>query len=48
MWDIIQNFIIWSIVLTIVSFIIRSLFKIIIIAVVIALALYGLNYFDIF
>jgi len=48
MWDIIQNIIVFSIAMGIVRFLVKGIFKLLIIAVVIGLAIYGLNYFDIF
>lgn len=48
MWDIIQNFIVFSIAMTIVRFIFKGIIKLVLIGVVIALIIYGLNYAGIF
>ncbi|MEZ7619428.1 hypothetical protein [Staphylococcus epidermidis] len=44
MWDIIQNIIIFSIVITVARFIIKGIFKLIIIGIIIMLLIYGLDY----
>lgn len=43
MWDIIQNIIIFSIVMTIVRFLVKGIFKLILIGIVIVIIIYGIN-----
>lgn len=47
MWDIIQNIIIFSIVMTLARFIIRGIFKLIIIGIIIMFLIYSANYIGI-
>ncbi|MGP5096191.1 hypothetical protein [Staphylococcus equorum] len=48
MWDIVQNIVIFSVAMTIARFVIKSIFKLLLIGVVIALGIYGLNYIGLF
>lgn len=43
MWDIIQNIIIFSIVMTIVRLLVKGIFKLILIGIVIMIIIYGIN-----
>lgn len=48
MWDIIQNIIVFSIVMGIIRFLIKGVLKLIIIGAVIITVLYGINYYNVF